>query len=201
MSTSDEIITFWLGDAENNAAAVREQSKIWYHGGTDVDETIQNRFACDLRSAEQQALNDWQDTPRGQLALVILLDQFSRNLYRASAAAFKNDLLALEIAEAAVSHEDYKSLPVCGQAFLFHPFHHAENIADQNRCIALYETLLEECHSDWREHIDGHLKFAREHCEIVRKFGRFPHRNEVLRRQSTPDEQAFLEQDARTYGQ
>lgn len=195
------IIDYWLGDAPSNPDHFEERTRLWYGHNPEVDEEIGRQFGDTLARAERGELDDWCDSAEGALALIILLDQFSRNLYRGTPDAFRNDHRALDVARRAVDQQMDHELGWLGRAFLYHPFHHAESLADQDRAVALFEKLCEDAPEEWKTHLQGFLKYAREHRDIIERFGRFPHRNRILGRDNTPEESQFLKDDARTYGQ
>ena len=128
-------------------------------------------------------MTDWRESPDGYLALIVLLDQFTRNMFRASARAFATDDLAVDIAETALERGFDQALPVARRSFVYMPLMHAEDVDHQRRCVDLFEAL---------ENDPGGAEYAIKHLEIIERFNRFPHRNEVLGRQSTPQEAAFL---------
>jgi len=200
MATAAQIIDYWIGEAASDPGAAKRRTKMWYGSKGGVDDEIRTRFADTLAMAEDGKLDDWQATGEGALGLVILLDQFSRNLYQRTADAFKNDPDAYRIAQRAIERGQDKDLSWTGRAFLYHPFHHSESLDAQNKGVELFEALRLETPEPWWEILDGFLDATREHRDIIREFGRFPHRNRVLGRKSTPEEQAYLE-NAKTYGQ
>lgn len=168
-----EIVAFW-----------REAGyKRWFGKDDAFDAEIGARFGALQRQASRGALQHWEATPEGTLALIILLDQFSRNLNRGSAAAFENDPQARQIAGRALERGFHRAVEPVMQTFFFLPFMHSETLADQERCVALYVEAGDE----------GSLKYAREHRDIIARFGRFPHRNPALNRATTAEEQAFLD--------
>lgn len=198
---AQDIVDFWIGPAAKDPEAAKARVKLWYQSTPETDEKIREQFGDDLARAERGELDFWQSSPEGSLALVILLDQFSRNLYRGTARAFSNDAHALRIAGEAIAAEQHEALPWMGRAFLYHPFHHAESLAHQDLSVALFEALYESVEPPWQDQVGGFLEYAREHREVVRRFGRFPHRNRVLGRENTPEEQEYLDAGANSYGQ
>lgn len=195
------VVDYWLGDTERSPGAVRDKSRIWYGSSEKVDREIEDRFGEALRLAEAGKLQSWLATPTGQLASVILLDQFTRNLNRGTGDAWKNDGLALAIAEKCVAGKDYLSLSTIGRVFLYHPFHHAESVSAQGKAVDLFEELYNEAPDDWRPPLKGFVDFAKRHHKIISRFGRFPHRNETLGRKSTSDEIEYLLGNRKNYGQ
>ncbi len=149
-------------------------------------------FGKAIERARAGALSGWQETAEGALALMILLDQFTRNAYRDTAAAFSGDALAREVAARALDKGFDRALPIPGRLLLYHPFEHSEDPADQQRSVALFAGLAAQSPSEWREYIESFLRYARAHQEVIDRFGRFPHRNVALGRESTPAEREWL---------
>lgn len=157
--------------------------KKWWMKNADFDSEILEKFGALNQSARAHQLDAWRDSPDGCLALIITLDQFSRNLFRNSPKAFSSDPYALEVAKYGVSREYDKSARPELTAFFYLPYMHSENLDDQNKCVALFKNS---------DHQDS-MNAALEHQAIIEKFGRFPHRNAVLGRTTTREEKAFLE--------
>ncbi len=197
----DAIVDYWLGPNEHDVDVMRQQWRLWYTASKATDNTIRQRFGANLAAAEADQLSQWQETPKGCVALTILLDQFTRNLHRGTADAFRNDARALNVASALIAKNEHPGLSIAGQVMLFHPFHHAESEEAQAQAIHLFTGLLARSPEPWQSELEKHLRFVRNHAEIIRRFGRFPHRNAILARSSTAEELAFLKNDARTYGQ
>jgi uncharacterized protein (DUF924 family) len=196
-----DVIDYWLGDAQTDPSAAEEKSKLWYGSSGLIDKQIRRVFGEALVLAESGALKPWQKSPDGQLALVILLDQFTRNVNRGSKDAWKNDARALTIASRCVEKKDHQALSYFGRVFLYHPFHHAESSAAQQKAVNLFDELFDEVPPEWQAPLKGHVDFAHSHSKIVLRFGRFPHRNETLGRASTPEEIEYLTENNRKYGQ
>jgi uncharacterized protein (DUF924 family) len=155
----------------------------WFAKDEAFDTEIRRRFLAEVESAARGELSAWEETPDGVYALLLLLDQFPRNLYRGSPQAFAADPLALAVAERALACGFDQAFENPERRFIYMPFMHSEDLADQQRCIALCEA------SDDPEGV----KFAVIHRDIIRDFGRFPHRNPVLGRQSSAEERRFLD--------
>ncbi len=187
-----EIIEYWLGSAPDDFESVTQASKRWYRADKDIDAEIRTRFGAAIAEARRGVFGDWERTPDGALALVILLDQFSRNAYRGTPEAFAGDAVALAVARRAVERGFDRELGCAGRAFLYHPFEHSEDPEDQERSVLLFETLLAEAPPTWREFAAGFVPYAHSHRDVIRQYGRFPHRNEILGRGSTPREEAHL---------
>ena len=155
----------------------------WFAKDDAFDALIRRRFLAEVEAAARGELNAWEETPEGVYALLLLLDQFPRNLYRGSSQAFAADPLALAVAERAIARGFDQAFENPERRFIYMPFMHSEDLADQQRCIALCEAADDP---------DG-VKFAVIHRDIIRDFGRFPHRNPVLGRQSSAEERRFLD--------
>ena len=160
-----------------------ESEPLWFKKDAAFDAAIRERFVGDYERAAAGALDAWKDTADGALALVIALDQFPRNLFRGSARAFATDAKAVAVAGRAIDRGFDRRLEVVRRKFLYLPFTHSESLADQRRGVTLFEAAGTDSKT---------LKFARRHLEIVARFGRFPHRNQDLGRETTADEAAFL---------
>lgn len=195
------IISYWLGASDSNPATFEAQQKLWYHSKPETDNYIRTAFESELVSAENGNLSHWKNTAEGSLALVILLDQFSRNLYRGTPKVYANDAQAQDVVVSLLEKEGHLGFNIPAQIIFYHPLHHAENLILQRKAISLFEEMLERASDEWRESISRNLAFIKNHCDIINEFGRFPHRNTILSRQSTPEEYRYLQQDKRTYGQ
>jgi uncharacterized protein (DUF924 family) len=154
----------------------------WFTKDAAFDDAIRTRFLATYEKAAASALA-WDDSADGALALLIVLDQFPRNMFRGSARAFAADTLAREVATRAIARGFDQRIEVAERGFFYLPFEHSEALADQERCVALNRASGDA----------DALKWAELHADIIRRFGRFPHRNAVLGRATTPDEQAFLD--------
>jgi len=174
-----EVLTFWE----------EAGPEMWYKQDDSFDRTIRDRFGGLWDEASAGACDGWAMGPRGALALVILLDQFPRNMFRGSARSFASDAHALRVAHLALSHGWDLRLEGLLRQFYYMPFMHSERLTDQDRAVRLMKARMEET---------DNLFHARAHREIIRRFGRFPYRNEALGRETTEAEQAFL--DAGGYG-
>jgi uncharacterized protein (DUF924 family) len=173
-----EVLEFWI-----NAG-----SKKWFTKDEAFDGNIRERFESLHFSASRGELLDWAQTARGALALLILLDQFPRNMWRGSAHAFATDPLARSVTEAAIASGFDRQVEPALRPFFYLPFEHSERIEDQERAVTLCQALHDEAGDE------STLKWALLHRDIIARFGRFPHRNAPLGRQSTPEEQAYLDE-------
>jgi len=199
--TPEDVLTFWFADAAGDPAKATQRRSFWFQPDPAVDESISRRFSASVRCAARGELSAWEQAPQSCLALVILLDQFPRNLYRETAEAFQHDSRALDIASRGVAAEYLEQLSVIEQCILVLPYEHSEDLPVQRAGIELFEQIVDEAGSEWEAFARVSLDFARRHLEIVERFGRFPHRNAALGRPSTPAEQAYLDGGGESFGQ
>lgn len=157
----------------------------WYAGGEALDADITARFRDEWIAAAEGGRNHWKNTPEGALALVILCDQFPRNMFRGQARAFATDPLARRVARHAIRRDFDLAITGNERHFFYMPFMHSESLSDQERCIRLFATRMGDA--------DQNLVHARVHREIIRRYGRFPYRNDALHRRTSPGEAAFLD--------
>jgi uncharacterized protein (DUF924 family) len=185
----DDVLAFWFGtDPEPSPSTMQR----WFRPDPAFDQEIRDRFGALHAEASAGGLASWHDTARGELALIIVLDQFSRNLYRNDPRAFAQDERVLPIAYNLLDSGRALELPPVQRMFVVMPLMHAENADAQRRCCAEAQKLVDEVGGDG---IFGtQLHFAKLHADIIERFGRFPHRNATLGRESTPEELAFLAQ-------
>ena len=155
----------------------------WFKKDAAFDNDIRTRFLDSYEAAAKAGLSDWEATPDGALALTIVLDQFPRNMLRGSPRAFAADSLARAVADRALARGFDRGMPLTDRQFFYLPFEHSETLADQDRCCALFRATGDA----------DLVKWADLHADIIRRFGRFPHRNAVLGRPTTAEEQAFLD--------
>lgn len=193
----DDLLDFWLGPLDPHGFADEAHRKRWFEKNDDFDRTLEERFGALHRAAAAGELDHWRQTPRGRLALVIVLDQLSRNLHRGTAAMYAHDEAALDVAREALEAGDEASLKPQEAYFLYMPFMHAESLSAQEKCVALFEQAQARLPEEHRERVDP--KWAVMHRDIVARFGRFPHRNALLGRQSTDEELAFLEEPGSSF--
>jgi len=169
-----EILAFWRDAGYDR----------WYKRDDSFDAEIRSRFLLTWETAAAGGLSSWEANDDGALALTIVLDQFPRNMFRQDARTYASDALAREVAGRAIDRGVDARIDPELLEFLYMPFMHSEALADQQRCVALFRTSIGR---------PDNLKYAEEHAEIIRRFGRFPHRNRILGRATTAEEQAFLD--------
>lgn len=194
----EDVLDFWFGDLDESGLAPAERSARWWTKDTALDQEIEKRFGHLLAAAGRGEL-EHGSSPRERLAALIVLDQFSRNVGRATGEMFAHDAAALALAREMVEQGDDQELPASMRSFCYLPFMHSEELADQERCIELFEEMAEQSEGRVREAALNNLDFARRHHVIVERFGRFPHRNDLLGRKSSAEELAFLQEDGSSF--
>ena len=197
----DAVLEYWFGDLKESKAPTDEAIARWWGKDLKTDGYIRENFGRDLEEAARGGLAHWEQTPRGTLALIIVLDQFSRNVYRDDPRAFAQDGLALEIADRGISKGFDKGLHPVMRVFFYMPFMHSEDMAMQERSLELFRGLEDEFSHvpDVSEMLSGNRDFAERHYNIVKRFGRYPHRNTILGRESTPEEIEFLKEPGSSF--
>jgi uncharacterized protein (DUF924 family) len=202
-----DILFFWFGPRPYTAARVQQHSRIWF-GEPDApelipqtDELIRERYGELTLAAARGALSAWESSPRRRLALIVLLDQFSRNIYRGSARAYAQDLQALSLTVSGMQLGADATLDPVERLFFYMPLMHAESLDVQEESVAAFRRLVEEAAADLRRIFQNSLQAAIEHRDIIQRFGRFPHRNRVLGRESTAEELEWLAHEGSHFAQ
>lgn len=183
----NRILEFWFG--KSGDADYGKPKSYWFNSTPEIDKQIRHDFGDLYDQAAQGQLQSWQDTPEGCLSLIILFDQFSRNLFRGTPQVFATDSRALSIAKEAILKGFDQKLPLFQRSFLYMPFMHSESLSDQLKSVELFTSSGAEAGID----------YAVRHKDIIQRFGRFPHRNAILNRESTPDEIEFLKQPGSSF--
>ena len=197
----DAVISFWFKEQELSAPQIDRRMDIWFSEDPAFDAEITANFSDDVRRASSGELDHWADEPRGRLALILLLDQFRRNIYRNTPDAFALDNTALKLCvEGAMTNKDRGLSPI-QRAFFYMPLQHAESAKVQAKSVELFTKLAEAVSPTFRETFETIAQFAELHRDIIDQFGRFPHRNKLLGRENTPEEAAYLAGDAPEFGQ
>ncbi|MDE2248728.1 MAG: DUF924 domain-containing protein [Xanthomonadaceae bacterium] len=178
-----EVVDFWFAPA---------QARHWFAASEAFDERIRRRFAAAVGAALDGRLDGWADAAGGWLALLLLLDQFPRNIHRGTPAAWAGDVRASRLALSGLSRGMDRQLPAQQRVFAYLPLEHAEDSALQQRSVALFEALAAEVGPAQRERFAGYLDYARRHRDVIARFGRFPHRNAALGRASSAEEARYL---------
>lgn len=201
VESPEDVHAFWFADALGDPARARARMRWWFGSDADTDTLIAQRYTPALESAARGELSWWEREPRSCLALVIVLDQFPRNIHRAQPAAFAHDAQALEVTRGGLAAGHLQALSTIEQAFFLMPFQHCEDLACQRESLVHFERMVEAATPEWREVAQGVLDYARLHLEIVERYGRFPHRNAILGRASTAQEVDYLASASESFGQ
>lgn len=196
----DEILKFWFGRVEQTIVPTEHRARIWFGEDPAIDEEIKARFSPDLGAAISGQLSSWETSPRGQLALIIMLDQFSRHIYRNSLKAYAQDEQALTVCLKGLREEADHSLSLIERVFYYFPLLHSEKIGYQEQSVRAYRTLVDLAFSETRVIFDSFYKFANHHYSIIKRFGRFPQRNMLLARESTGAEIEYLKEVEEEHG-
>ena len=201
MARIDAILSFWFKERELSAPQIDRRLDIWFGEDAVFDHECKKLFADDVEKASNGELDHWAEEPRGRLALILLLDQFRRNIYRGTAEAFSKDKLALKFCVEGAMAKKTTGLTPIQQAFFYMPLQHAESRKVQARSVALFRRLAEAVSPTYRETFETIAQFAELHHDIIERFGRFPHRNKLLGRNNTPEEDEYLSADSPDFGQ
>ena len=193
MERTREILEYWFGDPP------RPRPAFWFGKDAANDRDIRSRFGADLQRANEGLCDDWAATPRGRLALILLFDQFPRNIYRDHAQAYAYDDRARALTCEGLERGCDRSLTPLERAFFYLPLEHAEDLELQERSVALFRRLHEDAPAGQRELFAGFLDYAERHRDIIARFGRFPHRNRALGRESSAEEREFLRQPGSSF--
>ena len=188
------ILHYWFGRVEETVIPSEHRARIWFGDNEEVDKEIKAQFDQDLRRAMLGQYLDWEKSSRSQLALIITLDQFSRHIYRGNASAYQQDDYALSICTRGMEHDYDHELSLIERVFYYFPLLHSEHLAYQESSIRAYEILAELALPETKVIYESFFKFASHHYSIVRRFGRFPQRNDVLNRESTKEEIEYLKE-------
>ena len=198
MELSQEILNYWFGDLSQDPLAKAKRS-LWWQKKSETDDYLREHYGVHLERALGGEYDGWCDAPSSTLALVILLDQFSRNIHRDTPQAFAADAKCEAMVHAAMRKGYDKALAPVHRAFLYMPLMHSESLETQELCIRCYEALYEQAPPEHRKHFRANLDFAIRHRDIIARFGRYPHRNQILGRVSSAEEEAFLQQPGSSF--
>jgi uncharacterized protein (DUF924 family) len=198
-TTPTAVLSFWFGN-DVIGGSWQDRAGIWFSGSPELDEEINRLFGETYTATTSGELQSWADRAYGRLALIILLDQFSRNIHRGQAEAFEYDPLALKLSLDGVQEGHDRQLLPIERLFAYMPMMHAEDVDIQRQALTLFTALADEA-GDESPFLHGTVNSAQEHCDIIEQFGRFPHRNAVLGRTPTSEEEAFLAEGGANFGQ
>ncbi|NOX69949.1 MAG: DUF924 domain-containing protein [Gammaproteobacteria bacterium] len=197
----DAVLAFWFQDQTLSAPQIDSRMEIWFSEDAVFDHEIEKTFANDVEMASDGKLDHWAHKPRGLLALILLLDQFRRNIHRGTADAFSKDKAALKLCvEGAMAKRDQELSPI-ERVFFYMPLQHSESLKVQTKAVNIFARLAEAVIPTHKETFATIAQFAELHRDIIELFGRFPHRNKVLNRENTPHEDEYLAGDNPTFGQ
>jgi len=190
----NRVLSFWFGDLKENEAPSEAHRKMWWIKDTENDNRIKDNFGNDLRLAIDGELDDWKKSPEGSLALIILLDQFSRNIYRDTNKAFSQDEMSLQICTEGIDNGFDKELHPVKRILFNMPLMHSESMDMQEKSLECFSGLAQEFTEpeSIASTVSNSYQYALRHYEIIKRFGRYPHRNEILGRESTTEEIEFL---------
>jgi uncharacterized protein (DUF924 family) len=194
-----EVLRFWLGELDAQGRATRAQSSLWWRKDAAFDARVSERFFSLHEALMRGEHRDWLQTPRGSLATIVVLDQFSRNIFRDSPRMFASDPLALRIALTGIERGQDRELALDERFFFYMPLMHCEVLVVQERCVSLFGALARDAPEPLQPQLKESVVYAERHRDIVRRFGRFPHRNLLLGRTSTAEEIEFLTQPGSSF--
>jgi uncharacterized protein (DUF924 family) len=189
----ESVLSFWFEPKPTTEAETGARMRFWFMGSEAVDHDIRERFSALVERARAGELDSWAESARGTLALIILIDQFSRNLYRGQKEAFSADGKALDLARAGFDSGRFDDFDVLYRIFAALPFCHAENLESQKRSVAMAQRDALVAEPVYKPLFVQGVDISRKHLDVIARFGRFPHRNAVLGRPSTAEELEYLE--------
>lgn len=193
MTDIERVLQFWLEPKPQTVEEVTAKTELWFGGSVERDRQIRVQFGHLVEQARNGELMSWSGTSQGRLALIILIDQFSRNVYRGNPQAYSADARALELTIEGYESGAFAHLDSIEQLFAYLPFSHAEDLALQKRAVELAQRAALAAPEAWRNMLYGAVDYARKHLDVIARFGRFPHRNIVLGRVTTSEESAYLD--------
>jgi len=196
-----QIHAYWFGSGTDWLQIIADNRRRWFEKGQQLDAQISSRFKVALTSAHQGAFDAWQHSAVGIMALILLLDQFPRHIFRGQAEAFSSDAKALQICLAGMDAGIDATLSPVQQSFYYLPLEHAEDLAMHDRCIEVLTQRLGEAAAEFKPYLTNSLEYVHRHRKIIARFGRYPHRNDVLDRVSSKEEQDYLGGSADRFGQ
>lgn len=196
-----QVLEFWFGPLQQGIADEKHQ-RLWFHASAEDDADIKKHFAGALPKAVAGELDHWKQTPQGRLAMIILLDQFPRHIFRGSALAFTYDAAALAVAREGIEQGDDKKLRIIARQFFYIPFQHSESPEDQQQSLQLFSQMVEDAPDETLKTLAEYcLVYARQHHDLIKLYGRFPHRNKALGRTSSKAEEQYLATGGSHFGQ
>lgn len=197
----DAILAFWFKEHAMTAPQIDRRMDIWFGEDEVFDLECKKEFSHDVDQASAGELDHWAEDSRGRLALILLLDQFRRNIYRNTADAFAMDKAALKLCVEGARDKKDRGLTPIQQAFFYMPLQHAESLKAQEMAVEIFNRLCGAVSATYRETFETMATFAELHRDIIQQFSRFPHRNQLLGRENTPEEDEYLASDTPDFGQ
>lgn len=192
MESPETICEFWFGSSQDDLEVAQQRSQLWWSKNPTVDAEIKARFSGYLSKVVSGELEEWRQSPLGTLALILLTDQFPRNMFRGTAQAFAYDAIARALCKQGIKDGTDQSLRPIQRVFFYLPLEHSESLADQEHCLQLFQQLAEASEPHLKSIFENYIDFAVRHRDIIDRFDRFPHRNAILNRNSTQAEIEFL---------
>lgn len=200
-SRIEKILSFWFRERALSAPQIDARMDVWFGEDPDFDAEILSDYAHDVERASDGELDHWAQSPSGRLALILLLNQFRRNIYRGTPEAFSKDKVALKLCiEGAMGNLDSGLAPIY-RVFFYMPLQHAESRKVQEKSVDLFSKIAKAVSPTYKETFETIAQFAELHADIVMRFGRFPHRNKMLGRENTAEEEEYLSGDSQSVGQ
>jgi uncharacterized protein (DUF924 family) len=195
MKRSEEILKFWFGEVDESVFPTANRTHIWFSNDSSIDEEIRSKFFPDLEKAVLGEYAEWENDSRPSLALILLLDQFSRHIYRGTPLAYAQDHRALDLCLHGIEKQFDHLISLIERAFYYFPLMHSENVEIQATSIRAYKILLDLSFPEAKGIFENFLEHALKHFDVIKRFGRFPERNKILGRKSTKEEMAYLEKE------
>lgn len=199
LKTIRSVLDFWFGTLDSEGCASPETREYWSIKDPDFDREIQKKFEGLYREIVAGEHEDWLETTEGRVAYVVVIDQMPRNMYRGTEKMYASDEQALSVCLDAIEKGRDTQALFAHRNFLYMPLMHSENITVQDQCVALYTSWSDEVDGEQKEDVERRIGFAIRHRDIVARFGRFPHRNQILGRASTAEETLFLHQPGSSF--
>lgn len=199
--TPDTVHEFWFGDATDWLECVTRNQQRWFERGQELDAPVREQFATLVLAVAGGEYDQWLDTPRGAIALILTLDQFPRHIYRGTAQAFDFDRKALQLCQLGIERGVNEQLAAVERSFFYLPLEHSEDLGAQQQGVALMQANARSGPPQLRDYLENSARYGEAHRDIIAQFGRFPHRNSVLDRASTEQEAAYLNAGAERFGQ
>lgn len=199
MNRSEEILSFWFGQIDPEKPVPADRGPLWFGGAKETDDILREKFLVDIKNAATGEYDAWCGSARQSLALILLLDQFPRNVFRNTPDAFATDAKALSISLAGIDSGFDRELSVVERAFFYLPMEHSEELTMQQQSVAAFCELIVDAAPAQKKICESYYDYAVRHYDIIARFRRFPHRNKILGRRSTDEEIAFLQQPGSSF--